>query len=57
MNTSQQYDTLIAICIIKKLNGTANVQDMQILQKHAAALIGDDKIVKALYKIHKKVEA
>ena len=52
MKTSEQYDTLIAICIIKSLKGTANVQDMKILQKHASALINNDEVVKTLYKMH-----
>ena len=52
MKTSEQYDTLIAICIIKSLKGNANVQDMKILQKHAAALINNDEVVKTLYKMH-----
>lgn len=57
MKTSKQYDTLVAICIVKLLKGTANVQDMKILQEHVEALVYDADDVKALYKLHNRSEA
>jgi hypothetical protein len=57
METSTQYDTLIAICIIKSLKGTANVQDMKILQEHVTALIPDEPTVKYLYRLHGRKKA
>jgi len=57
METSKQYDTLIAICTIRLLKGIANVQDIKILKNHIDVLIDNPVLVKALYKAHSKSEA